>query len=149
MAEGFTLFFARVVAVPPSRFRPPMSVGAMIVEHSQNFYLNKIIQQNDLIRASIDASKNPASYSSDSESDSNSNSNTKAKAKANPIMSTSTLITTWINLQTHYNCYFDSSKDPTQTSTERVPPGIRQLLEKKEGIFRKHMMGKRVNFACR
>lgn len=27
--------------------------------------------------------------------------------------------------------------------------GIRQLLEKKEGLFRKNMMGKRVNFACR
>lgn len=28
-------------------------------------------------------------------------------------------------------------------------PGIRQRLEKKEGLFRMHMMGKRVNFACR
>ena len=27
--------------------------------------------------------------------------------------------------------------------------GIRQQLEKKEGLFRKNMMGKRVNFACR
>ncbi len=30
-----------------------------------------------------------------------------------------------------------------------APPGVRQLLEKKEGLFRKHMMGKRVNFAAR
>jgi len=27
--------------------------------------------------------------------------------------------------------------------------GIRQMLEKKEGLFRKNMMGKRVNFAAR
>ena len=27
--------------------------------------------------------------------------------------------------------------------------GIRQQLEKKEGLFRKNMMGKRVNFAAR
>ena len=27
--------------------------------------------------------------------------------------------------------------------------GIKQQLEKKEGLFRKNMMGKRVNFACR
>lgn len=27
--------------------------------------------------------------------------------------------------------------------------GICQMLEKKEGIFRQKMMGKRVNFACR
>ena len=34
----------------------------------------------------------------------------------------------------------------------RVPcytQGIRQILEKKEGLFRKNMMGKRVNFAAR
>ena len=28
-------------------------------------------------------------------------------------------------------------------------PGLKQRLEKKEGLFRMHMMGKRVNFACR
>ncbi len=33
--------------------------------------------------------------------------------------------------------------------SECLPQGIRQQLEKKEGLFRKNMMGKRVNFACR
>ncbi|CAI2202082.1 19019_t:CDS:2, partial [Funneliformis geosporum] len=27
--------------------------------------------------------------------------------------------------------------------------GIKQILEKKEGLFRKHLMGKRVNYAAR
>ena len=32
----------------------------------------------------------------------------------------------------------------------KIPPmGVRQILEKKEGLFRKHMMGKRVNYAAR
>lgn len=30
-----------------------------------------------------------------------------------------------------------------------APQGIRQQIEKKEGLFRKNMMGKRVNFAAR
>lgn len=30
-----------------------------------------------------------------------------------------------------------------------VASGICQLLEKKEGMFRQNMMGKRVNYACR
>lgn len=30
-----------------------------------------------------------------------------------------------------------------------IVQGIRQILEKKEGLFRKNMMGKRVNFAAR
>jgi DNA-directed RNA polymerase I subunit RPA1 len=33
--------------------------------------------------------------------------------------------------------------------TEKEINGIRQLLEKKAGIVRQKMMGKRVNFACR
>jgi hypothetical protein len=33
--------------------------------------------------------------------------------------------------------------------SEKNAHGIRQLLEKKEGILRQKMMGKRVNYACR
>ncbi len=42
------------------------------------------------------------------------------------------------------NALFDSSKAGAGAAA-----GIKQLLEKKEGLFRKHMMGKRVNFAAR
>lgn len=35
------------------------------------------------------------------------------------------------------------------THSTCTPQGIRQQLEKKEGLFRKNMMGKRVNFAAR
>ena len=161
---GHSIFFSRVVSVTPARFRPPMSVGSMTVEHSQNFYLNKIIAANLAIRESIanekaaSASSDPDSdsdsdydYDTDSDSDPDSAAHTKNGGTATKTkkLTTSQLITTWIDLQTNYNCYFDSAKDPTAASTERVPPGIRQLLERKEGIFRKHMMGKRVNFACR
>ena len=51
----------------------------------------------------------------------------------------------WIQLQESVNTYMDSSKD-----RRKAPPsGIKQILEKKEGLFRKHMMGKRVDFAAR
>ena len=46
-------------------------------------------------------------------------------------------ISTWIDLQTTINCYIDSSKDPSAAAAQNVPNGIRQLLEKKEGMFRK------------
>jgi DNA-directed RNA polymerase I subunit RPA1 len=48
-----------------------------------------------------------------------------------------------IELQKFVNNFMDSSHDATAAS------GIRQLLEKKSGLFRQNMMGKRVNFACR
>ena len=46
------------------------------------------------------------------------------------------------------NCYIDSSKDPNVLANNQVS-GLRQLLERKEGLFRMHMMGKRVNYCCR
>jgi DNA-directed RNA polymerase I subunit RPA1 len=115
-AQGCDIFFMQAIPVPPNRFRPPMHLGGMIVEHAQNIYLNKMMTSNELIRSNFAAKSEATAYKH------------------------------WIDLQTHMNCYMDSSKDP---SLNNQAPGIRQLLERKEGIFRKHMMGKRVNFACR
>lgn len=56
----------------------------------------------------------------------------------------------WTELQTTVNSLIDSSKNPVQgANAKRVEEGIKQKLEKKEGLFRKNMMGKRVNFAAR
>uniref|UniRef100_A0A0D9WS33 DNA-directed RNA polymerase subunit n=1 Tax=Leersia perrieri TaxID=77586 RepID=A0A0D9WS33_9ORYZ len=49
----------------------------------------------------------------------------------------------WMDLQRSVNVLYDSTK------SEKNENGIRQLLEKKEGILRQKMMGKRVNYACR
>jgi DNA-directed RNA polymerase I subunit RPA1 len=51
-----------------------------------------------------------------------------------------------VELQSAVNCLFDSSKSG---SSAEMPQGIKQILEKKEGLFRKHMMGKRVNSCAR
>ncbi|XP_024027231.1 DNA-directed RNA polymerase I subunit 1 [Morus notabilis] len=56
------------------------------------------------------------------------------------------IVRRWMDLQQSVNVMFDSK---TSTGQRNVAPGICQLLEKKEGIFRQKMMGKRVNFACR
>lgn len=53
----------------------------------------------------------------------------------------------WLELQETVNSLFDS----TQSSKlqDKEGGGIKQLLEKKEGLFRMKMMGKRVNFSGR
>ncbi|KAK1366221.1 DNA-directed RNA polymerase subunit [Heracleum sosnowskyi] len=57
----------------------------------------------------------------------------------------SNVVRRWLELQQSINLMFDS-----KTALNRnVMPGICQLLEKKEGIFRQKMMGKRVNHSCR
>ena len=58
-------------------------------------------------------------------------------------------VTIWIELQNAVNCFMDSSKDPNPLGSLAASCGIRQLLERKEGLFRMHMMGKRVNYCCR
>lgn len=47
------------------------------------------------------------------------------------------------DLQAYVYFYFDSSKGPTGQM------GHKQILEKKEGLFRKNIMGKRVNYSAR
>jgi len=58
------------------------------------------------------------------------------------------IVKNWIELQEEVNQLVDSSTAPLNKG-KAPPPGIKQLLERKEGLFRKHMMGKRVNFAAR
>jgi DNA-directed RNA polymerase I subunit RPA1 len=117
---GYQVYFLQAVPVPPSRFRPPMFLNGMAVEHSQTQYLGKVIQLNEMIR------NNFASGTGESRA-----------------------YTAWIDLQTTVNCFMDSAKDPSAVPVNQVAPGIKQILERKEGLFRKNMMGKRVDYACR
>lgn len=47
-------------------------------------------------------------------------------------------------LQRHINEIYDSEVNKTKGKT-----GVKQMIEKKEGLFRMNMMGKRVNYAAR
>jgi len=53
----------------------------------------------------------------------------------------------WIQLQDAVNIFMDSSM--AAKTADKAQPGVRQLLEKKEGMFRMKMMGKRVNYGGR
>lgn len=53
----------------------------------------------------------------------------------------------WAELQAAILVYFDSSKSSYNRSENAA--GHKQILEKKEGLFRRNIMGKRVNFAAR
>lgn len=117
--NGYEFFFMQAIPVPPNRFRPPMQLNGMSVLHSQTNYLTSIMTQNELVRTNFTAGKEPRAYAA------------------------------WIDLQTQVNCLMDSSKDPSATPANEVAPGIKQILERKEGLFRKNMMGKRVDYACR
>lgn len=121
------IFFTQVLAVPPCRFRPPSVFGDSSFDHPQNGYLADILRFNaKLVELGAVNSGN-----------------------ANGTANNTKIVEGWIQLQEQVNYFFDSSRN-TNVGMGQIPPaGIKQILEKKEGLFRKHMMGKRVNFAAR
>jgi DNA-directed RNA polymerase I subunit RPA1 len=137
--SSHAVYFLSIVAVTPTKFRPISKMGDMTYEHPQNVYLTDILKANNNIQDIQDMQN--AWFEGNPEAEqkvilSKMEEFTKSKFEA------------WVKLQESVNYLIDSSKAPMSGGKTAVP-GVRQLLEKKEGLFRKHMMGKRVNFAAR
>ncbi|KAI8373798.1 hypothetical protein BD560DRAFT_488983 [Blakeslea trispora] len=132
----YHMFFVETLAVAPTRFRPPSVMGDKIFESPQNELLSGILKGSHLVR---DLSDELQKVSDEEQNDKNK----IERVRTNFVESI-------INLQHAVNSFIDSTKNPAQVAQGQTnPPGIRQALEKKEGLFRKHMMGKRVNYAAR
>lgn len=133
------MFFLNQVIVPPTRFRPESEGGLGGTGHSDKAYLHthsamltKVIQQNiQLSEALIDSHEKSQGNSQQ----------TKEKSQ------TGNATQKWIMLQDAVNIFMDASM--AQKTVDKQQQGIRQLLERKEGMFRMKMMGKRVNFGGR
>ncbi|KAK3022372.1 hypothetical protein RJ639_047346 [Escallonia herrerae] len=116
---GHSMFFLEAVLVPPIKFRPASKSGDSVMEHPHTVLLGKVLQLN-LALGNILANQSERSN----------------------------VVKPWMDLQRSINGLFDK-KTATGPGQRDAAPGICQLLEKKEGIFRQKMMGKRVNYACR
>ena len=139
--DAWRIFFKEVVAVPPCRFRPPQKLGDGFAEHPHNILISKVIQCNERLKASYVAG------GGEGEGQEQGGDGEDAASGARRALDLSQVLTRWIALQDAVNCFLDSSKD--SSAGEEANTGVRQLLERKAGLFRKHMMGKRVNYACR
>ncbi|KAL8286881.1 hypothetical protein RQP46_003887 [Phenoliferia psychrophenolica] len=132
------IFFMDVVSVPPTRFRPAATMGDQVFENPQNSLLNGILRQTftvrDLSNAFALAHVVPE----------------EGKPEVDKTRVYLQLQESLINLQVAVNSMIDSTKNPMIIRGGKLPPqGVKQMLEKKEGLFRKNMMGKRVNYAAR
>lgn len=127
------MFFIKSLLVPPNKYRPAAAQGpGEIMEAQQNTPFNNILKQCDLI--------NQISKEIQNEEE-------KALSRARNY---SDLLQAIIMLQDYVNGLIDRERTSvTGAAVGSLPNGIKQLLEKKEGLFRKNMMGKRVNFAAR
>lgn len=120
------MFFVTMLLVPPNRYRPEARTGdSQISEASQNSLYKNILRTNGKI-AQLHS----------------------ALEKGNSDITQ--LHLAWVELQESVNALVDKNKNPVQgMAAKRNEDGIKQKLEKKEGLFRKNMMGKRVNYAAR
>ncbi|KAL1555302.1 DNA-directed RNA polymerase [Salvia divinorum] len=116
---GYSMFFLETVLVPPIKFRPPAKGGDSVMEHPHTVLLGKVLQANIALG--------------------NAHTNNSERSR---------IISRWMDLQQSINVLVDSKTASSQSQKDGVM-GICQYLEKKEGLFRQKMMGKRVNFACR
>ncbi|KAF9478153.1 beta and beta-prime subunits of DNA dependent RNA-polymerase [Pholiota conissans] len=131
------MFFMEVIPVAPTRFRPPAKMGDTLFEHPQNELLARVLQTSYRMR-DLNIGLREASQKSDDFDE----------ATRKTIMTA--LLDRLVQLQIDVNSFMDSSKNPQIVRQGKLPPaGVKQGLEKKEGLFRKHMMGKRVNYAAR
>ncbi|KAL3229701.1 Uncharacterized protein RNJ44_01837 [Nakaseomyces bracarensis] len=128
------MFFMDVLVVPPTRFRLPSKLGDEIHENAQNQLLSKILTTSLLIR---DLNDELSTLQKD-----------KVSLDDRRIIF-SRLMNAFVTIQNDVNSFIDSTKAQGNTGGKVPIPGVKQALEKKEGLFRKHMMGKRVNYAAR
>ncbi|XP_068023789.1 DNA-directed RNA polymerase I subunit RPA1 isoform X2 [Melanerpes formicivorus] len=153
-SSGFSpdMFFLDLLVVPPSRYRPMNRLGERLFTNGQTVNLLAVLRDAQLLqrlllcmaREQCQPLKLPPEMQAAGESDEALDRSILATIPGQSLADK--LYNAWIRLQSHVNVVFDSDMD--KLASEKYP-GVRQLLEKKEGLFRKHMMGKRVDFAAR
>ncbi|KAF0467412.1 beta and beta-prime subunits of DNA dependent RNA-polymerase [Gigaspora margarita] len=131
------IFFMNVIAVPPTRFRPASAFGNNQTSiNPQNEHLTRILNARlefcthaaMLDKNKLNLENNERSY----------------------VDVVDNLMKSWVELQNAVNGMFDNTKGNLKSLRNKEPAaGVKQILEKKEGLFRKHLMGKRVNYAAR
>ena len=125
------MFFIHTLLVPPNKFRPSNVTSGQITEAEENtlyknvlrscIYLDQVRQQITGINKTSSAQRNFVDFQN-----------------------------VWVNLQDAVNSVLDSDRNPMRPKANKpIEEGIKQRLEKKDGLFRQNMMGKRVNFAAR
>ncbi|KAM9887601.1 hypothetical protein OXX79_013510 [Metschnikowia pulcherrima] len=130
------MFFLQALIVPPTRFRLPSKLGDEIHENTQNELLSAVLKTSLLIK---DLNDQIAGHHSKEKASS---------AEARKVLF-NRLMNAFVTIQNDVNAFIDASKNQNAAAGKIPIPGVKQALEKKEGLFRKHMMGKRVNYAAR
>ncbi|KAM3079677.1 hypothetical protein ACMFMG_006090 [Clarireedia jacksonii] len=130
------MFFLQTLLVPPNKYRPEARTGVgEIAEAQQNSLYKQILKSADTVNQIYLDIANP---------------NRPAQSATLRKRDFADLQEACCSMQDAVNSLIDRDRNPIQGAAgKKNDDGIKQKLEKKEGLFRKNMMGKRVNFAAR
>ncbi|KAI3317628.1 beta and beta-prime subunits of DNA dependent RNA-polymerase [Xylariaceae sp. AK1471] len=129
-------FFLQTVLVPPNRYRPEAKQGDGAIAEAQ---------QNSLYKQILNACARIAQLHKEISEGVDLNTPTVSRKREITEM-----YEACVQLQDTVNSLIDRDRNPIRGAAgKRNEDGIKQKLEKKEGLFRKNMMGKRVNYAAR
>ncbi|OII71289.1 DNA-directed RNA polymerase I [Cryptosporidium ubiquitum] len=141
-------FFMFTVPVSANKFRPlGMALGRNIpLLHPRTSGLLEILTANDRLKFYVDLQRKENDESI-IEGEEGPKVGKGSKAVKEEIEANSNNLISYVSsLQEKVNMYLDQNKSFKPSS---APPGIRQWLEKKAGVIRQKMMGKRVNYSAR
>lgn len=134
------VFFFQVIPVLPPVVRPVNFLDNQLIEHPQTQVYRSIMLNcvtiNNIIKTIQDGDTNQLSEAGQMVYN-NTRGNTAIEKLHN----------SWQELQANADHLMD--RDLSKTSDSANCQGLKQVIEKKQGVIRMHMMGKRVNFAAR
>ena len=125
------MFFIWTLFVPPNKYRPSNIASGQVTEASENSLYKNVLRQCDTLNQMKQELKGFS----------------KTSARQRTFADFQNV---WVRLQDAVNSIMDSDRNPIKPrGNQIIEEGVKQRLEKKEGLFRQNMMGKRVNFAAR
>ena len=136
------IFFVDVLAVPPPNTRPCQFTGGSLTIHPQSTSLQRLIETVTVLKQVLLVVRQ------DVQED---NLSPEAKAMIKGLRGehiTAKMDSIWKEMQADVDRVLDREMN-TSKSNAKTGWGFKQLIERKQGLFRMHMMGKRVNFAAR
>ncbi|KAG7161070.1 DNA-directed RNA polymerase I subunit RPA1-like [Homarus americanus] len=132
------MFFLSTLLVIPPKYRPCNTQDGLVVEHDTSVLLKNVVRMSrvltfliSIVNGSISELPETIEY-------------ILSQIPGNtPIEK---MQGTWHNMQASVDNLFDTNLNPTMKNSLR---GLRQVIEKKHGLFRRNLMGKRVNYSAR
>ena len=136
------IFFVDVLAVPPPNARPCQFTGGALTIHPQSTSLQRLIETVTVLKQVLLVVRQDVK-----EDDLSAEAKVMIKGLRGDHI-TAKMDSIWKEMQADVDRVLDREMN-TSKNNAKSGWGFKQLIERKQGLFRMHMMGKRVNFAAR